>query len=686
VIQSAEKMSLRLPCLGIALISLIVYLPVRLDSFLPFDDPTYITNNRVVQAGLTWHGLVWAFTTTAASNWHPLTWLSHMLDCQLFGTEPGAQHLVSALLHAANASILLLLFVRLTNSPWPSAIAAALLAWHPLRVESVAWVSERKDVLSVFFFLVTLLAYVAYVRHTAGSRQPSAKESPARQRLKQPPGQSRGKDALRFYLLALFLFALGLMCKPMLVTTPFVLLLLDYWPLRRFDPVGSLFGLRKLVWEKMPFFVLALVSSGGTYLAQREIAVVPLGDYSVPLRLANTVLGYGSYLLKTICPIDLAIIYPFPRYLPWTRLVSSGIALILISWFCWQTRRKRPHLLVGWLWFLGTLVPVIGLVQVGGAAFADRYTYIPHIGLFLAIAIEAQYWSHRWQFKPAFVGSAASFVLVACLVLTVHQLQFWRDGISLFTHAIEVTSENPMAQLNLGLSLEVKGADRQALHHYEEALRLNPQLQEAHNALGDLLNELGKTNEAIAQYTAALRLIEQPVTHENLGVLLVKTGRIDEAISHYQAAAKLDPTDPRAPYLMAKALLRQGHDAEAVTQFREALRRDPNYLQALVYFARVLAADRDPHIRDGAEATLLAERANAMTGGTQSFMLDTLAMAYAETGRFTEAQHALQQAVERSTVAGETEAVLAMQERLKLYEFGHPYREDFMATGEGSKL
>jgi tetratricopeptide (TPR) repeat protein len=687
-IEQTEKwflsgMNPRLLCFGLGLVTLLAYLSVRNDGFLHYDDPTYITDNRVVQGGISWRGLIWAFTTITASNWHPVTWLSHMLDCQLFGAEAGAHHLVSVLWHAANGALALLLYYELTKALWPSAFAAALLVWHPLRVESVAWAAERKDVLSVFFFLLTLLTYCRYTQRAAESAKFFTSQGSNDSASPLMNNQARLASAAGIYLLTLGLFALGLMSKPMLVTTPFVLLLLDYWPLGRINlspPASERWrGIWKLILEKVPFFLLALGSSVATYMAQRQEAVVALTAYPFRLRLANTVLAYGGYLWKTIWPINLSVIYPFPRYLPWAQIILSTITLVALCLICWGARRTRPYLLVGWLWFLGTLVPVIGLVQVGSAALADRYTYIPHIGLFLALALEAHYWTSRWHWKPWLGGLTASAVLIACLALTIHQIGYWKDGVSLFTHAINITSENPMAQLNLAVSLEVKGARREALTTYQEALRLNPELQQANNALGDLYNELGKTNEAIAHYRAELKLREQPLTHENLGAILLKLGRTDEAMENYEAAARLDPADPRAHYLMAKALLRSGRSAEAVVQFREALGRDADNVQSLVYLARVLAADRDARVRNGAEAIGLAERANLLTGDSQSFVLDTLAMAYAEVGRFAEAQQTLQHALDLAKGTDDPGSIAAMQERLKIYQAGKPYRQDFSA-------
>jgi tetratricopeptide (TPR) repeat protein len=433
-----------------------------------------------------------------------------------------------------------------------------------------------------------------------------------------------------------------------------------------------------LVFEKWPFFILAAGSCVLTFLAQRSEAVVSASLYPVTARIANAVVAYVDYLLKTFWPIALAPIYPMALAVPRAQVAGSTVLLVAVSWLCWRARRSRPHLLVGWLWFLGTLVPVIGLVQVGSQTLADRYTYIPSMGLLLALTIEIRGWVSRRQLRPGPCIFAAGFILTACLCLSARQIGYWTDGQTLFTRTVAITRDNPLAQYNLAIALEKKGAQVDARQHYEEALRLNPALPEAHHNLGDLLSELGKTNEAIFHYRESLRVKEdQPVIHENLGALLVKRGAFDEAMTHYARAAQLDPQDARPNYLMGKALLRQGRTFEALDHFRDALHRDPNDLQTLVYSARVMAADPDPHARNGPESTKLAEHANVLSGDSLPFMLDTLAMAYAEAGRFAEARSTQQRALDRAAASGETEAIEEMRQRLRLYESDQAYRESF---------
>ncbi len=358
----------RLASLLLALFTVLVYLPVWFHGYIFFDDPGYVTDNAIVQNGLTWAGLKWAFAGWHAGNWHPLTWLSHELDCELFGLNAGAHHLVNVLFHAANAMLVFRLWLRLANDFWPSALVAALFAWHPLHVESVAWVAERKDVLSTFFGLLALLAYARFARSN-------------------PIPGTAGPLPRKDFLLAVIFFALGLLAKPMLVTLPFVMLLLDCWPLQRAtDGRDKLSEYWHLVLEKWPLFLLAAISCVITFLAQREQAVVSLQEYSVGLRLENVVISYADYILKTIWPANLAVFYPLPAYFPAYKIALAALFLLGISIFAWRLRRQAPCLLIGWLWFLGTLVPVIGLVQAGQQAMADRYTYFPAVGLFVMIA------------------------------------------------------------------------------------------------------------------------------------------------------------------------------------------------------------------------------------------------------------------------------------------------------------
>jgi tetratricopeptide (TPR) repeat protein len=703
----------------LAFATLLVYLPAADHGFSIFDDDDYVTENHVVQKGLTWAGVKWAFTTWHASNWHPLTWLSHMLDCQLFGLNAGAHHSVNLLLHAVNTALLFGLLFRLTGALRPAAFVAALFAWHPLHVESVAWISERKDVLSTFFALLTLLAYA---RAVTGDR---CQVTPTNANLSPVTRHSS-----HFYWLALVCFALGLMAKPMLVTLPFVMLLLDYWPLQRLAR-GAGRGARKtagpaldsrlsipgsLLFEKWPFFVLVAASCVITFLAQhRGGMVASLEEIPLPYRLDNVPLAYTRYLLKMLWPAHLAIFYPLPKTISLPAGCSAVAVLIAITAAVWFGRKRGPYGLVGWLWFLGTLVPVIGLVQVGHAAMADRYTYFPSIGVFIAITFATRDWANRLQLSSVVIITAAVLILGGCVALTKHQLRCWRDDESLFSHAISVTRDNEPAHLCLGQVYEMQGRKADALAEYRIGLALNPYRVKTYSNVAYLLAVTGQTNEAFAELRAALRLYPADASlhdtlanlladsghiHEalaefreavrinprnaalqnNLGSMLVELGRFDEALEHYAAAMRLDSADWRASCLAGKALLKQGRDAEAIPYFRQALQIDPNNLQTLIYLAQVLAADENPRIRDGSNAFALASRANALTGGDQPAILDVLAMACAEQGRFDDAQKAAQEALRLIKDSGLTNDATVVQRRFQLYQNHQPWRESFRAT------
>lgn len=638
----------------LALLTLVIYLPVRQNDFVVYDDNDYLTENLVVQNGLTSAGIKWAFTSWHASNWHPLTWLSHMLDCELFGLNAGAHHLMNVLIHAINVALLLTLLRRLTGRLWPAALVAALFAWHPLHVESVAWASERKDVLSAGFALLTLLAYTSYVEKT---HVPTAAARSA-------------------YGFALLCFTLGLLAKPMLVTLPFVMLLLDWWPLQRRTGATAPPATR-LVWEKIPFFLLSVASCVVTFLAQRAAAVLTVAQHPLPLRLSNALVSYVQYIWKTIWPIDLAIPYPLTASHPIGFVVIAAGILALLSGLAWHHRRSYPYLFTGWFWFLGMLVPVIGLVQVGRQAMADRYTYLPHIGLFIGLVYELSTLAQRWRIKPLFLSCGASLVLVACIVSTEYQLRFWRDSETLFTRTLAVTQNNAIAHINLGVALQLKNQRADALEHFRAAVRIDPQYLQAHNNLAILLDALDRNDEALAEYQAALRIDpNQPHAHCNFGTLLVKLGRFEEAFRHYTEAARLAPDDPHPHYLQGKAELRRGQNAAAIIHFREALRRHPDELRSLTFLAQILATAPDAGIRNGLEAVTLAERAKALTSGSDAFVLDTLAMAYAEVGRFPEAQQSVQTALELLKAAGEAPPPELLQ-RQQLYRINRPFHESF---------
>jgi tetratricopeptide (TPR) repeat protein len=643
--------------------TLAVYLPVAQHGFTLYDDSDYVTENPAVQNGLTWAGVKWAFGWHAC-NWHPVTWLSHMTDCQFFGLDAGMHHSVNVLFHAANSLLLLLLLMRWTNALWPSAFAAALFAWHPLHVESVAWIAERKDVLSTFFALLTLLTYTRF-----------AEEKGARSMKREI-----GNTCSGLYWLALIFFALGLMAKPMMVTLPFVMLLLDYWPLNRIR--SSEFGVRnyaKLLFEKWPFFLLSGASCIITFLAQGA-AVASLKNVSLHYRLENVPVAYAGYLLKMIWPTNLAIFYPL-NPLPPLEVTAAVATLITISWLVWRLRRPCPYWLVGWLWFLGTLVPVIGLVQVGGAALADRYTYFPAIGIFLAAALGARDGAERFNVSKPIVGAIAGLALAVCLMLTHRQLNFWQDDVALFNHAIAVTKNNDTAHLNLGFALEKAGRKTEAMDEYRAASKIDPDLVEAHNNLANLLDDAGHPDEAAAEYQEALRTNPRHVaSHNNYGTLLAELGRFDEAMQQYAAAAQSDPADWHPPYLTGKALLKLGRDAEAIPCFRRALETDPNNPNVLTFLAQVLASDENPQIRNGDAALAMAAKANDLTGGVQPAMIDAMGMAYAELGRFNEAQQAGQDALKLATAYHMTNDVILIQERLQLYQNNQPFRQSYLST------
>jgi len=672
----------RLIALLLVLGTLAVYLPAAYHGFTLYDDGDYVTQNQMVQNGLTWAGVKWAFTTWHAGNWHPLAWISHMADCQLAGLNPGVPHGVNILLHAANAVLVFLLLRRLTRlrgdasarqaaALWPSAFAAALFAWHPLHVESVAWISERKDVLSTFFALLALLAYTKAVAIMTNDE--------CRMESRCRAGHSSFVIRHSCYWLALGCFALGLMSKPMVVTLPFVMLVLDYWPLNRMRRAE--FGVRnfaKLVLEKWPFFALSAASCVVTFLCQHHGgAVATLENVPLDYRLENVPVAYASYLLKMFWPAHLAVFYPLHLLSP-LEVASSAASLLVISGVAWRMRSSCPYGLVGWLWFLGTVVPVIGLVQVGGAAMADRYSYFPSIGIFLAVALGVRDGVERFQLSKPIVGTIAGLALAACLALTHRQLNFWRDDITLFGHAVAVTKDNDTVHLNLGLALEKIGRNAGAMAEYRAAVKIDPDSIEAHNNLANLLGDAGHPDEAVAEYQAALRINPQYVAaHNNLGTPLVELGRFDEAMKQYAIAAQLDPTDWHAPYLMGRVLLKTGRDMEALAYFRQAVKLDPNNPHVLTYLAQMLASDENPKLRDGNAALAMAAKANDLTGGNQPAMLDALAMAYAEIGQFTNALQTAAYAVKLAAAYDMTNDAVLIQQRLQFYQDRRPFRQSF---------
>ncbi len=474
-------------CLGLALVTTALYWPMLHHEFISYyDDAVYITDNPQVNPGLTGTGIRWAFQSGYAANWHPLTWISHMLDCQLYGLNPWGHHLTNLLFHLANTLLLFLWLGRLTGAIWRSAFVAALFAWHPVHVESVAWAAERKDVLSAFFWMLTLIAYTRYV---TSDRWPVTRTDAVSSRFTF--------HASFYYFMALFFFACGLMSKPMVVTLPFVLLLVDFWPLNRFPSPCRAKTAVNLVMEKSPFFALALAGSivtysvqqaGGAFWSSNVLSLLP--------RVENALVVYVRYISKIFWPSDLALIYPYPHR--WPVMMVIGAALILAIWsvfFLWRARRN-PYLFTGWFWYLGTLVPTIGLVQVGVQSMADRYLYLPGIGLFIVVAwgLNDLVNSRPGWHKP--VVAACGLVLAGCLVIAEIQLGFWRNSLAIFSHTVEVTTDNYAAYNYLGNLLEKAGHQDKALWFYAETVRVQPDFPLGQFNLGMLLLEMAGRRKA----------------------------------------------------------------------------------------------------------------------------------------------------------------------------------------------
>jgi len=570
----------------LALATLACFWPVAFHDFVNYDDADYVGSNPHVLDGLSWAGLSWAFTTGHASNWHPLTWISHMLDVQLFGLWPGGHHLISLALHLANTLLLFAVLRRMTSAYWRSALVAALFALHPLRVESVAWISERKDVLSTFFLLLTLGAYARYALTDAGSATAAAVDS-------QSPahgietGTSRPGRRL-WYVLTFFLLALGLMSKPMLVTAPFLLLLLDYWPLRRLSAATVV----RLVLEKAPLLILSLLSSVVTFLVQRKGGAV---STSLPLvdRIANALVSYVRYLGKMVWPSHLSVLYPHPGQWPlWETLGAAVILLGLTIGIVGWARRQR-YCFVGWFWFVGGLVPVIGLVQVGIQSMADRYTYWPMIGLFILLVWGgADLVPLGWLRSPGFTGGILA-LLVGCGYLTVRQVGFWRNSETLFSHAVAVTKDNYLAYNNLGFYLSNQGRNDAAIENYRASLRINPNYVDALNNMGFALAGKHQPREAVEYYERALRVQPKHAeVHNNFGNSLSELGQIDEAIRHYRLALQYQPDHADAHNNLGIALAMQGKLDEAIRHFRDAIRFKPSYASAHSNLGNALAAER----------------------------------------------------------------------------------------------
>jgi len=539
--------------LSLVVINLTIYGSVGGYDFVSYDDPSYVSENPHVLNGITWAGIVWASTTREAANWHPLTWLSHMLDVQFFGPKPEMHHVTNVLFHTINSCLLFWLLWRMTEALGRSAFVAGLFAAHPLQVESVAWIAERKNVLSTLFALLALCAYVVYVRN------------PSRVR----------------YACVMFLFAFGLMAKPMLVTLPFVMMLLDWWPLQRVSlPLFTAAQrplLGKLLWEKTPLFVLSMASAIITFTVQhRAGAVQSLNAIPFRLRLFNAAISYVAYLGKTAWPAKLGLSYPFPTEIAVWKVVSSVLFLAIFTILVFRSATRRPYLATGWFWYVGTLVPVIGLVQVGDQAMADRYGYIPLIGVFLLTAWGLTELVSEWRFDRRVLPAAAVFVILLCALTARAQVQYWKNDLVLWQHALAI-GDNPVAHVHVGNALLADGKAEEAMAHYSEALRTRPNFDLALDNLGIVLLNQGRFREALVPLKKAV-LVNPSYAHaqNDLGVALERDGKIDEAIVHYSEAVRLDHDFSVAHVNLAKLLATHGRVDEAIPEYLEASRLKPD--------------------------------------------------------------------------------------------------------------
>ena len=699
-------------CIFLVAITWLVFGQTLRHEFLNYDDNRYVYENPEVTGGLTIHGIAWAFTNRHADNWHPLTSISHMLDCQFFGLNAGGHHFVNVFLHTVAVILLFLVLRAMTGSIWRSAFVAAVFAVHPLRVESVAWISERKDVLSAVFFMLTLGAYVRYVR------QPS----------------------LGRYMTVSVFFAFGLMSKPMLVTVPFVLLLLDYWPLRRFAGRG-ING--RIIFEKIPLLILSTALCAATFWAQTG-GMVPVEKLPLMVRIDNALVTCVTYLQQMIWPTRLAVFYPHPE--DSLQLLEVALAVGLLALFTVAAialRHKCPYLITGWFWYLGMLTPVIGIIQVGSQAHADRYTYLPQIGLYLLATWATTDALASWPHRRRILGATAGVALIALTWRAWIQTSYWRNSESLWLHALAVTSENPVAhnsfgllllghdrvdeaidqfqmaanidpgfvdaQNNLSVALTKKRRADEAITHLRRILEWYPEEAKTHYNLGNALLQKGELNDAVAAYEKALSIQPRYAdAHYNLGIALERNGRVDEAIAQYQKALQDKPDYAEAYYMLGNDLLKKGRVDEAVASYQKALRIRADYPQvqnniglalmqkgrpseaivhwektleirsdfvdALNNLAWVLATYPESSIRTGARAVVLAERAHQLSGDKNPAILRTLAASYAESGRFAEAMGVAQRGLQLAKIQGNYALADILEGDIALYRANAPVR------------
>jgi tetratricopeptide (TPR) repeat protein len=612
-------------CIALAVLTWAVFGQTLRYDFVNYDDPSYVYQNTRISSGINFANIAWAFSHVHSENWHPLTTITHMLDCQLHGLNAGWHHFTNVLLHCLAVVFLFVALQRMTGALWRSAFVSAVFAVHPLHVESVAWIAERKDVLSALFFMLTLLAYLHYTRAPSIAR----------------------------YLTVALVVALGLMSKPMLVTLPFVLLLLDYWPLRKIKAQRSNTGrqLFRLVLEKIPLIALSAVSSMVTFLVQRG-AIGWTEELPVSERVSNALVAYVVYIGEMFWPAKLAVFYPHPEHrLPTWEI---GVALTILAGItaaAFVLRKTAPYFITGWLWYLGMLVPVIGLVQVGWQGHADRYTYLPQIGLYIAATWAVTDLARSWRSQRIALGVAAVIVLGALTWSSWLQTSYWRDSETLFIHALAVTRNNDVALNNLGIIFLDKGQLDDAISKLQAAIDLRP---------------------------------ENAPAHDNLAKALLKKGQVAEAMVHYRKFLELEPANVEARNTLGTALIQQGHVREAIEQWQEALAIQPENGNAASNLAWVFATCPEDSVRDGARAAELGEKAFRISAGKIPMIYKVLAAAYAEIGRFADAVETAQRGADLATAEGNPALAAELESNIALYQAGKPQRDLTLTNGSAS--
>ena len=612
-------------CVSLFVLTWIVFGQTLRYDFVNYDDPRYVYQNTRITSGISVANVAWAFSHIHSENWHPLTTITHMLDCQLHGLNASWHHFTNVLLHSFAVVLLFVALQRMTGDLWRSAFVSAVFAVHPLHVESVAWIAERKDVLSAFFFMLTLLAYLHYTRAPSIGR----------------------------YLTVALVVALGLMSKPMLVTLPFVLLLLDYWPLERFETRKSNSGRRwsQLVLEKIPLIALSAVSSIVTFLAQRG-AIGWTEQLPVSARISNALVSYVIYIRQMFWPVGLAVFYPHPENrLPILEISLAFVVLVGITAAAFVFRKKAPYFVTGWLWYLVMLVPVIGLVQVGWQGHADRYTYLPQIGLYIAVTWAVTDFTRTWRFQRMGLGLATVIIVGALSWRCCLQASYWRDSETLFTHALAVTRNNDVAMNNLGIIFLEKGQLDDAISNLQAAIDVRP---------------------------------ENAPAHDNLAKALLRKGQVGEAMVHYRKFLEIEPENVEARNTLGTALIQQGHVKEAIDQWQDALAIQPENGNAASNLAWVFATCPEDSIRDGRHAVELAEKALRISGGKIPMIYKVLAAAYAESGRFGDAIETAQRGAELATNQGNPALATELESNIALYQSGRPLRDPSITNGSSS--